>query len=266
MNTVEHRDGNLLLAVDVGNTNVVLGIFADDRLTHHWRLATSVSRTADEAWIVFSSLCRSKAVDPEQISGAAISSVVPDMTTIFTEMVEDNFGIEPYEVRADTAPSIAIHYQDPSAVGADRICNAAAGFEIHGGPLIVVDFGTANTYDVINEQGEYLGGVITPGIELSQTILHQRAARLPKVPLLFPDKVIADTTETSIQAGLLFGAVEKMEGLCRRIWSELGSNGKIILTGGLAPIIAKHSTMVTTVEPFLVLRGLRILFNRHHQG
>ncbi len=255
----------LLLTIDIGNTNVVLGVFNGDQLLHHWRLATTVSRTADEAWIVFRSLCESKKVDTGRISGAAISSVVPDMTTVFTEMVQENFGVEPYEAGADTAPSLKIHYRDPGAVGADRICNAVAGYAKYGGPLIVVDFGTANTYDVINEAGEYLGGIITPGIELSQKILHQRAARLPKVPLVFPDRIIAQTTETSIQAGLLYGAVVKMEGLCKRIWEEMGTKGKIILTGGLAPVIARRSKMVAGVEPFLVLRGLRLLYQRHHR-
>ncbi len=254
---------DLLMTIDIGNTNVVLGIFDKGQLTHNWRLTTSVSRTADEAYIIISSLCKAKQVDVSRINGVAIGSVVPDMTSVFADMVRDNFKVTPYEVRADTTPSLKILYRDPSAVGADRICNAVAGFAKHGGPLIVVDFGTATTFDVINEEGEYLGGLITPGIELAQKILHQRASRLPKVRLHFPEKVIADTTETSIQAGLLYGAVDKLEGLCRRIWDELGQRGKIILTGGLAPYIAEHSKMIDKVEPFLVLEGLRILYERH---
>ncbi|MBU0518341.1 type III pantothenate kinase [bacterium] len=256
-------DNRLLLAIDVGNTNIVLGIFQGDELRHHWRLTTGVSRTADEAWIGFTSLCRLAGVDLKQISGAAISSVVPDMTTIFADMVRNNFSIVPYEVSAATTPSLTIKYDIPGHVGADRICNAVAGFEMHGGPLVVVDFGTATTFDIIAENGDYLGGVITPGIELSQKILHQKAARLPQVRLHFPDKIIADSTEKSIQAGLMFGTVEKLEGLCRRIWKELGSTGKVIVTGGLAPVIAQHSKVIDAVEPFLVLRGLRILYERH---
>ena len=264
MNAEKTPSPELLLAVDVGNTNVVLGIFEGSRLTYNWRLATSVSRTPDEAWIIFKSLCQAENVDINGISGVAICSVVPDMTSIFADMVQHRFGIIPYEVRADTAPSIKIHYRNPTAVGADRLSNAAAGFEKHGGPLIVVDFGTATTFDVINDRGEYLGGIITPGIELAQKILHQRAARLPKVNLEFPDKVIGNTTETSIQAGLLYGTVDKLEGLCRRIWDELGQSGKVIVTGGLAPLISAHSKMINAVEPFLVLEGLRILYERHH--
>lgn len=253
----------LLLAVDVGNTNVVLGIFDEGRLVHHWRLTTSVSRTPDEAWIMLDSLCKAEEVDAHGINGLAISSVVPDLTSIFAEMAVQRFGAKLYEVRADTAPSLKIGYKHPSAVGADRICNAVAGFDKYGGPLIVVDFGTATTFDVINREGEYLGGIITPGIELAQNILHQSASRLPKVPLEFPDKVIARSTETSIQAGLLYGAVDKMEGLCRRIWKELGDQGKVISTGGLSPLIAAHTEIIDAVEPYLVLEGLRILFERH---
>lgn len=253
----------LLLAIDVGNTNVVLGIFNGRQLIHHWRLTTSVSRTSDEAWIILNSLCQAKQVDPGRFSGMVISSVVPDLTSIFADMAREHFDLVPYEVRAETAPSLKIHYRDPSAVGADRICNAVAGYEKYGGPLIVVDFGTATTFDIINAAGEYLGGIITPGVELAQKILHASAARLPKVPLQFPSKVIADTTETSIQAGLLFGAVDEMEGLCRRIWDELGQRGKVITTGGLSLVITAHSRMIDAVEPFLVLEGLRILFERH---
>ena len=253
----------LLLAIDVGNTNVVLGIFDGRQLIHHWRLTTSVSRTSDEAWIILNFLCQAQQVDPGRFSGMAISSVVPDLTSVFADMAREHFDLVPYEVRAETAPSLRIHYRDPTAVGADRICNAVAGYEKYGGPLIVVDFGTATTFDVINAAGEYLGGIITPGVELAQKILHASAARLPKVPLQFPLKVIADTTETSIQAGLLFGAVDEMEGLCRRIWDELGQRGKVITTGGLSPAITAHSRMIDAVEPFLVLEGLRILFERH---
>lgn len=263
MNAESSALSNLLLAVDVGNTNVVLGIFEGSRLIHHWRLTTSISRTPDEAWITLSSLCQTGQVNTGRIYGLAISSVVPDLTSVFADMAKEHFDIFPYEVRAETAPSLKIRYRHPTAVGADRICNAVAGYQTYGGPLIVVDFGTATTLDVINAEGEYLGGIIAPGIELAQKVLRQSAARLPKVSLQFPDKVIADTTETSIQAGLLYGAVETVEGLCRRIWSELGQKGKIITTGGLSPVITAHSSVIDAVEPFLVLEGLRILFERH---
>ncbi len=252
-----------LLAIDIGNTNVVAGVFAGPELLHHWRLATSVSRTADEAWIVLRALCQADGVDPAKITGLAISSVVPDLTFIFADMGTQRFKTTPYQVRAETAPSLKIHYRDPAAVGADRICNAVAGYDKHGGPLIIVDFGTATTFDVINRNGEYLGGVISPGIELATKILHHHAARLPKVNLRFPQKIIADNTEESIQAGLLYGAVEGMEGLCRRIILELGEAAKVIVTGGLSTLMARHSQVISAVEPFLVLDGLRILYQRH---
>lgn len=263
MNATSTGKNELLLAVDVGNTNVVLGIFDGRKLVQNWRLATSVSRTADEAWITLVSLCQAERVEFNRIRGVAICSVVPDLTSIFADMARHHFGITPYEVRAETAPSLKIRYRDPSAVGADRISNAVAGYQKHGGPLIVVDFGTATTFDVINERGEYLGGIITPGIELSQKIIHQRAARLPKVTLEFPDKVIGNTTESSIQSGLLYGAVVELEGLCQRIWDELGARGKVIATGGLSSLIAPRAQIIDAVEPFLVLEGLRILFERH---
>jgi len=256
-------ESNLILTLDVGNTNIVMGIFQGEELLHHWRLSTGVSRTSDEAWIGFTSLCQLAGVDLKHIKGAAISSVVPDMTSIFADMIMDNFNIEPYQVSAATTPSLRIKYDVPEHVGADRICNAVAGFELHGGPLIVVDFGTATTFDVIAENGDYLGGIITPGIELSQKILHQKAARLPKVHLHFPDKIIGNSTETSIQAGLMYGTLVKLEGLCKLIWEEMGKQGKTVVTGGLAPLIAKHSKVIDAVEPFLVLRGLRLLYERH---
>jgi len=254
---------SLLLAMDIGNTNVAVGVFQGQRLAQHSRLATSVSRTMDEAWIVLHALCQGEGVPLDRIRGVAISSVVPDLTSIFADMAREHFGVKPYEVRADTAPSLKIHYRDPLAVGADRICNAVAGFAKHGGPLIVVDFGTATTFDVINERGEYLGGIIAPGIELAVKILHHNAARLPKVQLDFPPQVIAVTTEQSMQAGLLYGAVDEMEGLCRRIQHELGCEAKVIVTGGLSSVIARQTRIITAVETFLVLEGLKILYERH---
>jgi type III pantothenate kinase len=256
-------DKNLLLAVDIGNTNVAVGLFDGDRLAHHWRLATSVSRTSDEAWIVLRALCQDEGVDPQRVSGMAISSVVPDLTGIFSSLGREHFGVAPYEVDADAAPSLKIRYHDPAAVGADRICVAVAGYAKHGGPLIIVDFGTATTFDVVDQNGGYLGGMITPGIELAVKILHQAAARLPKVTLAFPPRVIADNTEESIQAGLLYGTVEMMEGLCRRIRNELGQDAKVIVTGGLSALIAEHSSVISAVEPHLVLEGLKILYKRH---
>ncbi len=256
---------DLLMAIDIGNTHVVLGIFKGDSLLEQWRLATAVSRTSDEAWIIIRSLCQDRGVDTDKIGGLAISSVVPDLTSIFVDLGKQYFDVTAYEVRADTTPSVKIQYRPPAAVGADRICNAAAGYERNGGPLIIVDFGTATTFDVVDEAGVYLGGVITPGVELTQKILHARAAKLPKVRLEFPAKIIADTTESSIQAGLMYGAVDELEGMCRRIWEELGMTGKVIATGGLSTLVSAHTKMIDKVESHLVLEGLRILYGRHCQ-
>jgi type III pantothenate kinase len=263
MMDMEIEQTKILLAIDVGNTNIVIGMLAGEQLTNHWRIATSVSRTSDEAWIVIKALCDTESVNMTRIAGVAISSVVPDLTSIFVDLSRQRFKVEPYEVKAETAPSLKIHYRDPSAVGADRICNAVAAFAKYGGPVVIVDFGTATTFDVVDRSGEYLGGIITPGIELAGKILHHNAARLPKVTLNFPPQVIATTTESSIQSGLLWGAVTVLEGLCKRIFDELGEKARVIATGGLSPVIAEHTLTIDAVEPSLVLDGLRILYQRH---
>jgi type III pantothenate kinase len=252
----------MLLAIDIGNTNIVIGIYCKNELKIHWRLYSKITRTSDESYILLNMLLRESKIHIADIEGAVISSVVPNVTPAFTRMFEQYTSIAPIIVDSDLDLGIKILYKDPKAVGADRIVNAVAGFERYGGPLIIVDFGTATTFDVITENNEYLGGIIVPGVETSASVLHRYAARLPKVELKFPDRLIGNTTESSIQSGLMFGTVELIDGLIRRIQKEMQKTVKIVATGGLASLIIPHSQTITQIEPFLTLEGLRIIYEK----
>lgn len=252
----------MLITIDIGNTNVVIGIYQNETLIAHWRLSSQTARTHDESWILLSSLIKANAIEIAKIHGGIISSVVPNLTSTFIQVLEDYFHFEPIVVNSDLNIDLKILYEDPRAVGADRICNAVAGFHRFGGPLVVLDFGTATTFDVISENKEYLGGIIAPGIELTASILHQRAAKLPKVELKFPASIIGTTTESSIQSGLMFGTVELINGLINRIEQELGTNVKNVATGGLASVVAPYTNRIEHVEPFLTLEGLRLIFEQ----
>ncbi|MBL7075422.1 type III pantothenate kinase [candidate division KSB1 bacterium] len=252
----------MLLVMDIGNTNVVLGIYDGDELKAHWRLSASVSRTVDESWIMVRMFCQNSGIQAKEITGVALASVVPNLTPVFVEMVNAYLGVKVIEVTADVCPYLVIHYDNPHLVGADRLCNAVAGYVKFGGPLIIVDFGTATTFDVIEKKGDYLGGVIAPGVETSALDLHQRAARLPKVEFAYPPKVIGTSTEGSIKAGILYGAVDLVDGMVHRIWDELGGKTQVVATGGFAPLIAERSATIGSIEPFLVLEGLRIIYMR----
>jgi type III pantothenate kinase len=253
---------HMLLAIDIGNTHTVIGIYEGRTLASHWRISSSATRTEDETWVHLDLLCRSAGIAPGSIRGAVIASVVPSETDVMVQMVQKYLRHTPVIVSSDLPLGIKIHYDHPRAVGADRLCNAIAAFDAFGGPAIVVDFGTATTFDVISRRGDYLGGVIAPGIATASTELHRRAARLPKIDLRFPDNVIGKETVASMQAGILFGAVDSMEGMIRRIRKELGSRPICIATGGFSSTIALHSTMIDHVVPTLVLDGARIIFER----
>jgi len=198
----------------------------------------------------------------KEITGVGISSVVPNLTDVFVWMSEKHFKVKPIVVSSELDLGIKILYDDPSAVGADRLCNAVAGFTKYGGPVIIIDFGTATTYDVVSEKGEYLGGVIAPGIETSAAELHRRAAKLPKIELHFPKSVIGKNTVSSMQSGIMYGAVDAMEGMIKRIKNIIGQNAKVIATGGLAKTIIEHTNMIDFYEPSLVLDGICIIYNR----
>jgi len=251
----------MLLAIDIGNTHTVLGIYQGEELLSHWRISSSPARTEDEYWILMKNLFEGRGLDIEAINGVIISSVVPNLTPIFDKLSRGFLEIDPVIVDHTLDLGIEILYKDPAAVGADRICNAVAGFEKYGGPLIIVDFGTATTLDVISAKGEYLGGIIAPGLETSALDLFKRTAKLPRVELKFPTELIGRDTESAMQSGIMYGAVEQVDGLVRRIKKEMGQ-AEVVATGGLASLVVEKSRTIDKVEPFLTLEGLKIIYNR----
>ncbi len=252
----------MFLAIDIGNTHTVFGIYRDGELVYDWRVSSLITRTEDETWLLVKFFCNDANVKPEAIKGIGISSVVPNLTDVFVWMSQKHFKIDPVIISSELDLGIKILYDDPSTVGADRLCNAVAGYTKYGGPIIVVDFGTATTYDVVSENGEYLGGVIAPGIETSAVELHRRAAKLPKIELHFPKDVIGKNTVSSMQSGIMYGAVDAMEGMIKRIKNVIGHKAKVIATGGLAKTIIKHTSSIDFYEPTLVLDGIYIIYNR----
>jgi len=262
----------MLLAIDVGNTNIVLGVFDGDRLTESWRLVTMRERTADELGILVTHLCERSRIDLASVEGIILSSVVPPLTRTLEEMCEHYFGKRPLTVDPASNTGMPVLYRPASDVGADRVVNAVAAYETFGrqttSPLIVVDFGTATTFDAISKRGEYLGGVICPGIGISADALFQRAARLPRVDVRKPSSVIGQTTVTSMQSGLFFGYVALVEGLVARMRLELedGERAICIATGGMAGVLAGETTVIQRVEPDLTLQGLRMIWQRHQNG
>jgi len=252
----------MLLAIDVGNTHTVIGVYERERLVADWRLTSATNRTADECWLAIKSFCTDRSIAATDLTEAGISSVVPDLTDVYVSMVKKHLGTSPVVVSAALDLGLRILYTDPSAVGADRLCNAIAGYRKYGGPLIVIDFGTATTFDVLDSEGNYLGGAIMLGLESTAHELHRRAARLPKIELRFPDLIIGRETEASMQAGIMFGAVDAVEGIVRRIKAELRSEARVIATGGLSGVIARHTKVIEACEPTLVLDGIRLICER----
>jgi type III pantothenate kinase len=255
----------MLLAIDVGNTNIVIGVFRGDHLVHSWRLTTIRERTADELGILVTDLCDHHRVARDGIDGIVVASVVPPLTGSLEAMAFAYFGHRPLMFEPATSGVMPILYDNPSEVGADRIVNGVAAFETYGGggrSVIVVDFGTATTFDAISARGEYLGGVICPGPQISADALFQRAARLPRIDVRKPSRVIGTNTVASMQAGLFWGYVDMVEGLVRRMKLELGGNAVVVATGGLAPVVAPESPVIEHVDDDLTLRGLRLIWER----
>ena len=260
----------MLLAIDVGNTNVVLGLFAGASLEKRWRLAALPDRTADELWVLVSRLFAEHAVDPAGIDGVVMSSVVPAMTRVVADMIGRGLGRDVLQVDAGNA-GLPVGYDNPAEVGADRLVNGVAALAMYGAearPIVVVDFGTATTFDVISAAGEYLGGVICPGVEISADALYHRAAQLPRVEVRKPATVVGRSTVTSMQSGLFHGYVAMVEGIVRRLRDEIeGGAGLLCIgTGGLAGDIAAETPLIDRVEPDLTLAGLRFVWERTRKG
>src|SRR5712691_10973340 len=260
----------MLLAIDVGNTNIVLGVFDGDRLIESWRLATLRERTADEIGIWVANLFEHRAIDINRISGIVMGSVVPPLTGTLVTMAERYFGLSPLNVDSSVDTGMPLVYKIPAEIGSDRLVNAVAAYQIYGRdkglPLIVVDFGTATTFDAVSAKGEYLGGVICPGVQISADALFQRAARLPRVDVRKPCEVIGKTTVGAMESGLYWGYVGLVDGLVRRMKRELGEHAVCVATGGLAGIIAPEVALIEHVDPDLTLQGLRMVWERNRGG
>lgn len=255
----------MLLTVDIGNTNITLGIYETDTIGPRWRLATVHERMPDEYGLQMLGLLNHADLGPGDLTGICMASVVPPLTGIFIEASQKYLGLEPLVLDTGVKTGVRIRYEDPRAVGADRIADAAAVQHLYGGPACVVDFGTATTFDGISAEGDYLGGAIAPGINIGAEALFLRTAKLPRVDLQRPPAAIGRNTVHSMQSGLLFGYVSLVEGMVRRFRQELGPEMKVIATGGLARLIARETTVLEIIAPWLTLDGLRIIWELNRQ-
>jgi type III pantothenate kinase len=241
----------------------VLGIHAGAELRAHWRLTTRREQTTDEYGILVRNLFAASGIEPSQIGGVALASVVPPLTSVLVALSRQYLGHDPLVVEPGVRTGMPILYEPPGDVGADRIVNGVAAYAAHGGPVVVVDFGTATTFDVVTRKGEYLGGVICPGIGISADALFQRAARLPRVDVRNPGRVIGRSTVGSMQSGLYFGYASMVEGLLARIKAEIGEPTRVVATGGLAESLAAGIKGIDAVDPVLTLTGLRLIWERN---
>ena len=255
----------MLLCIDIGNTNIMLGLYENEALGPHWRLSTDQERMADEFAMQLVGLLNFAGIPLSAIHGVAMASGVPVLTSRWREVCQKYLNCEPLIVNARLKTGMKILYDNPDAVGADRIVDAVAAYHHYGGPLCIVDFGTATTFEAITAAGEYLGGAIAPGIGIAADALSQRAAKLPKVDIARPPSVIGRNTVHSMQSGLLFGYVGLVEGMVARFKAELGPETKVIGTGGLAPLIASETTVIDIIAPWLTLDGLRLIYEMNRE-
>ena len=253
----------MLLVVDVGNTNTVLGLFDGDQLVHDWRIRTVVDHTVDEYGMLIYNLYKTSRISSRKIQDIIISCVVPPMLNILEPLCQKYFNLKPLIVGPGVKTGMPIYYDNPREVGADRIVNAVAGYEKYKKDLIIVDFGTATTFDYVSEKGEYMGGCISPGIMISSDALFERAAKLPRVELSKPKSIVAKDTVSSMQAGIMYGYAGLVDGICDRIKAEVKSNPLVVATGGLAKIVAPETKSINVVDEMLTLEGLRIIYLRN---
>lgn len=254
----------MLLAIDIGNTNITLGLYQEKALGARWRLATVHDRMPDEYGLQLLGLLAHAGYSPAQVEGICLASVVPPLTGKIIEACQRYLSCDPLVVDAGIKTGVRIRYEDPRTIGADRVADAAAVQEFYGGPACVVDFGTATTFDAISREGDYLGGAIAPGIGIAAEALFLRAAKLPRVDLQRPPAAIGRNTVHAMQSGLLFGYTALVEGMVARFREELGPDMKVIGTGGLAELIAKETEALKIIAPWLTLEGLRIIWDRNH--
>lgn len=255
----------MLLTIDIGNTNITLGLYVDQRLGPRWRIRTIHDKMPDEYGVLLDQLFRHRGYHPDQVTGVAIASVVPPLTLTFEQVCRDYLGQTPLVVDAGVRTGVRIRYAHPREVGADRVVDAAAVRALYGVPACVVDFGTATTFDAISAEGDYLGGAIAPGVGIAAQALFERTAKLPRVELIRPPSVIGRNTVHSMQSGLLFGYVGLVEGMVARFRAELGADMRVVATGGLAELVARETQAIDVVDPWLTLHGLRIIYELNRE-
>lgn len=255
----------MLLVFDAGNSTTVVGLYDGAELRADWRLVT-VYRTADELRVLFVSLLQMSGFDPSVVTGCCISSVVPQLNSALLGLSRDAFGVEPLFIGPGIKTGLVIQVDNPKEVGADRIANAVGALEEHEAPLIVVDFGTATNFDVVSERGEYRGGIIVPGIQISADALFEKCAKLPRVDVAKPATVIGRDTVACIRSGLTYGYADMVDGLVARIAEEMHAKPKVVATGGIAPLIAQIARRIDAVDPLLTLKGLRTIYLRNERA
>ncbi len=255
----------MLLVVDVGNTNTVVGLYDGDELCAHWRIGTDNYRTSDELRVFFTMLLTQSGYDPKSVKGCCISSVVPQLNNAISRVARSGFGLEPIVVEPGIRTGLKLQNENPKEVGADRIVNSVAAVEEYEGDKIVIDFGTATTFSYVTANAEYRGGIILPGIQLGADALFEHCAKLPRVEISVPDTVIGRDTVSNIRSGLTYGYAEMVEGLVRRIGEEAGTTPKVIATGGLSSVIAKVTSSIDIHDPLLTMKGLKSIYHKNER-